>query len=743
MTKDSADELIKSIPCALLNWYDFRDGAEALYIGHSDDAYMVVLRDKGLNIEIAGVDEIDSAWAERRKCCFDYIVCIAYMELLKAPGEVLRLLRRVIRPEGHLLLGMNNRLGVRYFCGDRDLYTDRNFDGIEGYRRAYTKKEDEFCGRCYSRAELKEMMIDSGWARMQFLSVFSDLENPVFLFAEDFLPNEDLSTRVFPTYHYPDTVFLEEENLYDTLIKDGLFHVMANAYLIDSSIDGTFSDVLHVTESMERGREDALITVIRRGGLVEKRAVYPEAQKKLERLAVYAGELREAGIPVVRQEMKDGILEMPFIEHQVGQVYLKELLRRDIDRFMQEMDHFRDLILQSSELVKEDQGDGEGAVLSKGYPDMVPLNSFYIDGEFVFYDQEFCEDNYPANVIIWRMIATFYSGDAEVRKLLPMDVLLERYDLKRNLRKWQKAEWDFLDNLRNTKKLRLYNEAHKKNSQTVNSNRQCVNYSADEYQQLFVDIFKNADTRKLFLFGSGAYTKKFLTLYQDDYPVYAVIDNNPQRWGQEIQGVRIEPPDILGKFQSGEYKVIICIKNYLSVTRQLNRMGVRDYSIYDYSKDYPRKLRPLAEKETQSGNDTGRKYHIGYVAGVFDMFHVGHVNLLRKAKELCDYLIVGVVPDEGVFRQKNKYPVIPCEDRIEVLKSCRYADQVEELPLDYAGIRDAYKMFHFDCQFSGDDHGDNVDWIADREFLKKNGADIVFFDYTQKVSSTKLREKLL
>ena len=137
------------------------------------------------------------------------------------------------------------------------------------------------------------------------------------------------------------------------------------------------------------------------------------------------------------------------------------------------------------------------------------------------------------------------------------------------------------------------------------------------------------------------------------------------------------------------------------------------------------------------------RYPVGLIMGVFDLFHVGHLNLIERAKARCGHLRVGVLSDELVYRFKNKYPVIPQAERMRILEAIRYVDEVVPIDREEEVSRLAeWKRRPFDCFFSGDDYIDNPDWIWEREELAKLGVDVVFFPYTQSQSSTKIRNAL-
>lgn len=131
---------------------------------------------------------------------------------------------------------------------------------------------------------------------------------------------------------------------------------------------------------------------------------------------------------------------------------------------------------------------------------------------------------------------------------------------------------------------------------------------------------------------------------------------------------------------------------------------------------------------------------IGYTAGVFDMFHIGHLNILRRAKERCDFLIVAVSTDELVQEYKHKTPVICYEERAEIVRAIRYVDKV--VPQVNRDKFSAWETYRFNKMFVGDDWKGSPLFDKVEEQFKSVGVEIVYFPYTKGTSSTMLREAL-
>jgi len=820
---DITNRLLRELPKAILGWYPFNSDGRALLISHGKellDIYEEMLLTAGLNVDafllrdyeailpkeryvvssvhadegnsavtddIGGIDNyvaddvIDESITDISAIIssdYDYVIILDAFEYMKRPVITLSNLNSLLNDNGIMLIGMDNRLGLRYFCGDRDIFTDRNFDGIDGYSRINRADWDSMAGRAYSRAEAMELLSEAGISESHSFSVLPCVEEPQLIYAEDYLPEEAMNTRFNSHYNYPDSIFLEENNLYASIIQNGMFHQMANGYLVEcaKSVGGcvAFETCKHLTISMERGEENSLATIIKRDGTVVKKAVYPAGEAKLRTLIDNDNYLRAHGINVIDSCLEGNEYIMPYVVGQPATEYFRSLLVRSTRDFIRELRRFFEIILKSSEyaayddidwyhyapgnekqkaddpnydkwykIAHGDKPEALGKIMKKGFIDLVTLNCFVVNGEFVFYDQEFTVDNLPAYTILWRSIELIYRGNIRYHQILPLEEVFRLLDMDQHANFYASFSHDFIGRLRHWKELRQFHRDHEANGNLISANRQRTNYSQEDYQRLFIDLFRNVEGRKIFVFGSGNYARKFLSQFGDDYDIAGILDNSRAKWGEYLENIEIMNPDILSTLTPNEYKVIICIKNYIPVMKQLKALGATNYSLYDWSLEYKRET---TNKTTYADINAGKTeaiekkpYHIGYIAGVFDLFHIGHLNLLKRAKSQCDYLIVGVVSDEGVIRDKKTSPYIPFVERLEIVQSCQYVDEAVEIPADYCDSDEAYRRYQFDVQFSGSDYADDPDWLDKQAYLRKKGSDLVFFPYTQSTSSTKLK----
>lgn len=733
MSKDIEFEMQKGI----LNWYPFEKGAKCLYVGDVQDAVCNLLVENELECSIENVGTIVSTeYQTKHVGAFRYVVLIQKIETAVHPVELLKSIRTLLDKKGILLLVAENRLGLKYVCGDKDPYANESFVGLEYYRGLSDVQRQKMLGRLYSKGEVLEFLQQAGMKYVKPYAVLPDYKATQLVYADGIQPNEDLSGRLFPRYNDPSNVFLQEEYLWKDVVKNGMLHQVANAFLYECSMKEIETAIDSVTISMDRGEENALATIIRSDDKVIKRALYPAGKQKLQEMQNHSDELKKQGIAVIESAVEQDDYVMEYCDAPTGAAYLQQLLETDVTVFLQKLDEFYQLILKSSEHVAEDPL--RGPILRYGYVDMVPLNSFYVDGEFKFFDQEFVEENYPANAIMFRAISIVYGGEQYREQIFPMKEAFERYDLNKQFTVWLEMAQNFSKELRNQTELRPYLFKHEADLTRIQENRKNLAYGVETYQKLFGNPLYDIAGKRLFIFGSGKFAEKFVAMYEYDYQIEGIFDNNSEKWGSHYHGYPILSPELLRELNPADYKVVICIKNYGPVLQQLKDLGARNIGVYDNKYVYPGR-QALYIPKTYRENGEPKPYHIGYCAGVYDLYHIGHVNIFRRAKEMCDYLIVGVVSDEGVREFKHTEPYIPFAERIEMVRSCRFVDEAVKIPLYYNWTIEAFEKYHFDCQFSGSDYEHEDYWMNARDYLRAHGSDMYFFPYTPQTSSTKLK----
>ena len=138
-----------------------------------------------------------------------------------------------------------------------------------------------------------------------------------------------------------------------------------------------------------------------------------------------------------------------------------------------------------------------------------------------------------------------------------------------------------------------------------------------------------------------------------------------------------------------------------------------------------------------------KQYKVGFTAGVFDLFHVGHLNLFERCKECCSYLIVAVCDDDYVRNIKHKEPVFPLKDRVRILESIKYIDEVVVVGIEEVNDKMlSYEKYSFDVLFSGDDWKGSERYKQTEEQFAKAGVSIEYLPYTKGVSTTEIKHKI-
>ena len=243
-----------------------------------------------------------------------------------------------------------------------------------------------------------------------------------------------------------------------------------------------------------------------------------------------------------------------------------------------------------------------------------------------------------------------------------------------------------------------------------------------------------SEARRYVLYGYTKTSRKLLDRLQSreiGRPWY-FCDADPAKQGQSHQGIPCYAwPQI--RDQIGPETVIVLCgqKSWKEIRENLLAEGIS-----------PRQMVRYRERDFALVS-CGKEFDTGLLMGVFDLFHIGHLKLIRRAKAHCRYLRIGVLSDDLVYEFKKIHPTIPQEERMEILCALRDVDEVVLLTKkeDVSRLNE-WKKRPFDCFFSGDDYAGNSYWEWEKKELQKLGADIMFFPYTKERSSTMIRKAL-
>lgn len=465
----------------ILNWYPFKENSSVLEIGCGLGAITGLLCDRcervtavelskrrataallrcrekeNLEIIVGNLNDIE--FTEK----FDYITLIgvleyqgSYTEGRNPYQEFLVKVKSLLKPEGKLLIAIENQYGLKYWCGAPEDHTMIPFEGINGYR--YTDRRV----RTFSRKALERLVRDSGFANSYFYYPMPDYKLPTIIYSENNLPQSS-SSDVVNFYYIPDnlSMFVDEKKLYQEIIDNGTFEFFANSFLVECSDGVDIGETEYACVSNIRNKGYEMITRITKDNQVIKvPCKKSEGQAHINEIMSNEAWLEEKDVKVCKGTLSDGeLVYRRLFGRNLDDVIIEAYKNEDAAAIYDIFDRLYEEILKSSEQAASDDNlmlelgigaaakkDAYGPILKKAYIDMICRNVIVEDGEWVFIDQEWMLENTPAKYIMYRAFSMLYASYEFLETVVSEDDVIKRYGLEQCCEDFKKLEEVFCE----------------------------------------------------------------------------------------------------------------------------------------------------------------------------------------------------------------------------------------------------------------------------------------------------------
>ena len=457
----TVNNTFSSVRHNLLNWYNFKQGATILEVGAGMGAITGCLCDKADkvvsiemskkraevienrfrnsdNLTILCEDIFDLQLSEK----FDYVVVVGVLEYSPIfgekyedpPMEFIKALKRFLKPDGIVLLAIENRFGLKYWCGASEDHLCQPFKGIAGYKEAGT-------AITFSKNELKELFERSGFKSERFYYVLPDYKFPTVIYTDDVYPTESVIQKLALNYVKGSCYIYDEKKLYKDIFDNKVGGFFANSFLVEAFNGKEQGEQpRYIACKGECKKEYRVSTMIYSDKTVEKRAVHVEAQRHLDSILKYEQELCDRGIRVIKSERVDEMtLRVPYFQGKLAEDYFHHLLKmNDKEGIKSLINNLKDNLLKSSEIYEGDclinhkKGTNirYGKILKNAYIDMTLSNCFLGKcNELIFFDQEWMFEEIPVDFIIFQALRQSYLSYVEKTKI-KLEQLFNMFDIE-------------------------------------------------------------------------------------------------------------------------------------------------------------------------------------------------------------------------------------------------------------------------------------------------------------------------
>ncbi len=469
----------------LLNWYPFSENSSVLEIGCGMGAVTDLLcgrcgrvtavelskkrataaalrcrHRENLEIIVGNLNDIEF----REK--YDYITLIGVLEYQNAftdsanPfADFLTKIKSLLKPGGRLLIAIENKYGLKYWCGAVEDHTGLPFDGINQYQIG------DHAARTFSKEELSRLITESGFGASHFYYPLPDYKLPTVIFSENFLPREgqDDGMEYMDPYYIPHagTLVADERTLYPDLIRNGVFEFFANSFLVECSDEAEgLGEVCFAALNCFRKKDYRIGTLIRKNGRVEKYSLtgHPGGVRHIHQTCTNMIKLQKQGLHTLpflfeNNRMTVSYNQNPTLAELLAEAYRSKnapLIWACYDKLLKELSSSSPCVPAEENILFEtgidspENGISYGPILEMGYLDLTPRNCFVNEGEFYWFDQEWKIDKVPLRFLFYRAIKYTYGSYPWMEKTLPINSVLEHYKIQDCTGKFEELENAFL-----------------------------------------------------------------------------------------------------------------------------------------------------------------------------------------------------------------------------------------------------------------------------------------------------------